>query len=332
MSTTQTQIRRDTATNLLAATPALSELGYDTTNKRIVVGDGATAGGIKIPSYSDVQKHTFTTATTTGSANAYVAALSPPTLGDTAGQELTLIPNFTNTASATVAIDGRSACTLKKIKNGALSNLDAGDVISGVAFNALSLGSSNYLVTSLGQQTSTATGLVPLGTVNASGAAQVSFGSSLINGTYNKYQLEFDSLSFASGDSLIMEYSTNNGSSWITSGYLGRSNAFLYGTGVITTNSTLPDPPLLNVDNSSLAITATDCVQGTIKFAKPNVAQRQSFVWELAGEFFNTTVHALCQGMATYTGASTTYNAVRLLGAAGANMNGNFHLYGITGT
>ena len=47
MAANQVQIRRDTAGNLATSTPATGEVGYDTTNKRLVVGDGSTSGGIK---------------------------------------------------------------------------------------------------------------------------------------------------------------------------------------------------------------------------------------------------------------------------------------------
>jgi hypothetical protein len=41
----QVKHRRDTAANISAFTPAQGELIVDTTNNRVIVGDGATAGG-----------------------------------------------------------------------------------------------------------------------------------------------------------------------------------------------------------------------------------------------------------------------------------------------
>ena len=41
----QLQLRRDTATNIAGFTPAQGEVLVDTTNHRLTVGDGATAGG-----------------------------------------------------------------------------------------------------------------------------------------------------------------------------------------------------------------------------------------------------------------------------------------------
>ncbi|HUK60237.1 MAG TPA: hypothetical protein VLV50_13485 [Stellaceae bacterium] len=45
MTTTQLQLRRDTAANIAAITPAQGEPIYDVTNGTLRVGDGATPGG-----------------------------------------------------------------------------------------------------------------------------------------------------------------------------------------------------------------------------------------------------------------------------------------------
>jgi hypothetical protein len=45
MTTTQLQLRRDTAANIGAITPAQGEPIYDVTNATLRMGDGATAGG-----------------------------------------------------------------------------------------------------------------------------------------------------------------------------------------------------------------------------------------------------------------------------------------------
>jgi hypothetical protein len=46
MTTTQLQLRRDTAANIAAITPAQGEPIYDVTNATLRVGDGATPGGL----------------------------------------------------------------------------------------------------------------------------------------------------------------------------------------------------------------------------------------------------------------------------------------------
>lgn len=44
----QVQHRRDSNTNIEGVTPAVGELGYDTTKKEALMGDGATAGGVRL--------------------------------------------------------------------------------------------------------------------------------------------------------------------------------------------------------------------------------------------------------------------------------------------
>lgn len=50
----QVQHRRDTATNIATFTPAQGEIIVDTTNSRMIVGDGATVGGIPAAKLSEV--------------------------------------------------------------------------------------------------------------------------------------------------------------------------------------------------------------------------------------------------------------------------------------
>lgn len=57
----QVQIRRGTAAEIAGVTPALGELGYDTTDKRVVAGDGSTAGGIPMAKESELPAASSTT-------------------------------------------------------------------------------------------------------------------------------------------------------------------------------------------------------------------------------------------------------------------------------
>jgi len=61
----QIQFRRDSASGLAGVTPALGEIGSDSTNKRVILGDGATAGGIAM-AREDQAAHLAGTETITG--------------------------------------------------------------------------------------------------------------------------------------------------------------------------------------------------------------------------------------------------------------------------
>ena len=50
----QVQIRRDTTTNLGLNTPAVGELGYDSTRRGMVQGDGSSAGGVPTPNFNEI--------------------------------------------------------------------------------------------------------------------------------------------------------------------------------------------------------------------------------------------------------------------------------------
>lgn len=133
MSANQVQIRRDSNTNLTAATPAQGELGMDTTNTRIVIGDGTKAGGNPIPSWKDVQGNAFVAGTTTGSANAQtltLAAQLQPSAYAT-HQQFSFIAGYTNTGATTLTVTALAAKTIKKVVAGSLTDLDAGDITAG---------------------------------------------------------------------------------------------------------------------------------------------------------------------------------------------------------
>ena len=70
------------------------------------------------------------------STTTYTCALSPTTLTSygSGGLTVSFKPDVTNTASSTLNIDSLGAKTLQKIFNGALTNLAAGDIVSGNAY------------------------------------------------------------------------------------------------------------------------------------------------------------------------------------------------------
>src|SRR5690348_5744141 len=135
MTTTQTQIRRDTAANIALATPAAGELFYDTTNKRTGVGDGSTAGGIPHVSALDLQKGNFIFSTVGGTANAITLTNSPPVMAYGGGLGLQFKATGTNSGAVTVNVDGLGTKNVYKLYNGTLQALSAGDIVSGAIYD-----------------------------------------------------------------------------------------------------------------------------------------------------------------------------------------------------
>jgi len=134
MTATQTQIRRDTASNLDGVTPALAELGYDTTNKRLRAGDGSTLGGIMLPNYIDNQKHSFQAATVGGTADAITLTISPAPAAYSTHLTIRFLATGTNTGAVTVDVNGLGTKSLYKLSSGALNDLSAGDIVSGAYY------------------------------------------------------------------------------------------------------------------------------------------------------------------------------------------------------
>jgi hypothetical protein len=133
MPSTQLQIRRDTAANIALSTPVSGEIWYDTTNKRLTVGDGSNVGGIEIPNYIDIQNGSFNYALATGTANALVITTAPsnPT-AYVSGQRVLVKTASTNTGSTTINWGGLGVKTIRKWSSGALIDLTGGELISGM--------------------------------------------------------------------------------------------------------------------------------------------------------------------------------------------------------
>jgi len=132
MTSTQTQLRRGTDAQVGAMTPALAEPVVNTTDKRIHLGDAATAGGIPLPNAPDVQQQAFLYATVGGTANAITLTnAASPVLAYAAPLRQVFKAGASNSGAVTVAVDGLGTKNVKKMENGALAALVTGDIISG---------------------------------------------------------------------------------------------------------------------------------------------------------------------------------------------------------
>lgn len=130
MVATQTQLRRGTAAQCDAMTPAEAEPIVDLTNDRIRIGDGVVMGGIPLPNAFDNQMMAFNFGVAGGSANAITLTLSP---APTYGQPLTVKfrASNTNTGATTIDVNGLGTKSIKKMSGGSLVDLVAGDIVSG---------------------------------------------------------------------------------------------------------------------------------------------------------------------------------------------------------
>lgn len=133
---TQLQLRRDTAADLVSVPPAQGEPGYDTTNKRLLVGDGSRNEGIPHASFFDVHNNTFVAAVAGGTADALTLDLTDGTLdynptAYAAFQLFRFQAAYDNTGAATLAVGGLAAKSIKKYdQDSAKVALVAGDIVA----------------------------------------------------------------------------------------------------------------------------------------------------------------------------------------------------------
>lgn len=91
-------------------------------------------------------------ATTTGSANAYALTVFPAPTSIKAGQIFSAKANFTNSGACTLAVNGNTAKTIKKL--GGTADLVSGDLPSGMVFEVIDDGTYYQLQTPVGQASS----------------------------------------------------------------------------------------------------------------------------------------------------------------------------------
>lgn len=135
MTAKQVRIRRDTATNLNAATPADGELAYDTTNDELRIGDGLTLGGVRIPNSEVLQDQSYVYGTAGGTADALTLTLSPVPSAYVAGQRFSFKASADNTSTTpTLNVNSLGAKTIKKKSATGKAALSAGDIQDGVIY------------------------------------------------------------------------------------------------------------------------------------------------------------------------------------------------------
>lgn len=163
--------------------------------------------------------------------------------------------------------------------------------------------------------------MVLLATVNASGASSVTFNSTYITGTYNKYVIEYDSMANGTSGAVFgLQVSTDNGSTLKTTNYLNSNSA--------STSVVEICPGFLTTFTGSPPL-----IQGTIKFSVPSASSYTMFSAQCGGIKGGASVTAVDEKFNTggYTGAASAINYIKISTDTGT-ITGNFHLYGLQGT
>jgi hypothetical protein len=204
---TQIQIRGATQATQEGRTLASRELDINTTDKRLAVHDGSTAGGIPHTTYADIQNQEYTYAAATGT-NSIAITLAKAPAAYAAGQKFAFKAANNNTGSATLNVNSLGAKTLKKISSGAISTLSADDIVSGGIYEATYDGTD--LILSGGVGGSSGWKLLQKVTASATGTLSLSsFGS------YSAYRITLTNLRPGTNSVyLLMQFNTDTGSNY----------------------------------------------------------------------------------------------------------------------
>jgi len=130
---TQVQHRGAAQATQEARTLVAREIDFNTTDWRMCVHNGTTAGGVPHANCFDVQNQEWTYAAASGT-NTITATYAKAPAAYQAGQKFSFKAANTNSGSATLNVNSLGAKTIKKVSNGALTTLASGDIVSGVIY------------------------------------------------------------------------------------------------------------------------------------------------------------------------------------------------------
>lgn len=328
---TQVKFRRGTTSEHASFTGADGEMTVDTDKKVPVIHDGATAGGFPVPGSSDVQKQSFTyigDVESGSSANAILLSATPSISAYTVGMKFGFVPDANNTGSATVNIDSVGVVTLKKQSGGALVDLEADDLISGVYYEITRVGSF-FQVNGGGLGSAAGGTLVPLTRVTASGDSSIEFTSN-IDSTYDNYVINLTDV-VPSSDSVNFraKISTNGGTSYIGSAYHYEQDVRIPGEARTRYgNGGSFGAIFITGDSHSWGSSTGEGFGGHFVLKNPsNTALYKQIHFDIAG-MNNQNEFQNCVGFGGHKTAGA-YNAIEFTFSSGNVESGHFDLYGV---
>lgn len=125
---TEVKFRGGTTAQHAAFTGAAPEMTVDTDLDRVVIHDGATAGGFPTPNFKDLQNQAMVYAAATGT-NTLTVTYTPAPAAYVAGQRFVFKAANNNTAAVTLNVNGLGAKSIKK--NGGVDELGVDDIVAG---------------------------------------------------------------------------------------------------------------------------------------------------------------------------------------------------------
>lgn len=211
--TKQVQIRGAVQATQEARTLASRELDVNTTDSRICIHDGSTAGGVPHINYKDHQNQEYTYAAASGTDTITITLAKAPAAYQ-AGQKFVFKAANTNTASATLNVNSLGAKTIKKkdTGSGTISALSAGDIIQGGIYAVYYDGTDMIL-----ESVDSASGTWTYNSVSVTSAATIEIATGLSG--IKEIEIFFNSVSTVSSATVYIQLGDSGG--YETSSYYG---------------------------------------------------------------------------------------------------------------
>ena len=184
--------------------------------------------------------------------------------------------------------------------------------------------------------TSAGTGSAPTWTTPSAGALTLVSSATASNSafiaftglttTYRAYILEFDSVYFQSAyDQLLVQLSTNNGSSYLTTGY---QRTLIYQTSATVTGYFSASTTQMVIGGATGGSdVSTETVNGTFTIFAPAVAGKRANTYVTSNSSYLGVLENLLGAQLNTTNSAV--DAFKVFAGAGNIVAGNFRLYGL---
>lgn len=314
---TQVQVRGATQATQEARTLAVREIDVNTTDSRIAIHDGSTAGGIPHANYADIQNQEWVYAAATGTDSIVISlAIAPAAYA--AGQRFVFKAANTNTGSATLNVNSLGAKTIKKASNGSIVVLEAGDIVSGGIYACVYDGTDMIISGGVGS------GDKSIASASPTSGSTVDF-ASVFSAGYN-YEVRISDLTPATDNvGLWLRLTDDNGSTYESAasyqyGYHGYTSAGAANDAGGTGQTAI-------VLANAIGSTSNQSISGSIWIENPGSSTSQCKIhWSLSyRNASNNFVHV--SGGGVYNVSDIAYTGFQLLWSSGNFEDGDISIY-----
>lgn len=180
MANKQVQIRRGSGILISAITPAEGELLFDSTDKRVIIGDGVKLGGFHIPTARDIVRGEYNFAVEVSGTNDLIITLAEDPGNYRQGFTFSFIAPNTNTASMTFNVNGKGVVQARVVSNGSVIAVNPSVVIGGGCYTVSHDGTYFQIVSGIGA------GVASIKQGNLSTSIEVISGTAAFTGNDNE--------------------------------------------------------------------------------------------------------------------------------------------------